>query len=82
MAQVFVDADRAGVQMDFENMPVEFWNVCPEWLPDQHVSNQNVCRGWILILRGTWGEHLTTFQLRMSESERGTEFVMVRFDGM
>ena len=26
VVQVFVDADRASVQMKFEDMPVEFWN--------------------------------------------------------
>ena len=30
--------------MEFEVMPVEFWNVFHEKLPDQHVGNQDVCR--------------------------------------
>ena len=72
VAQVFVDADRAGVQMESEDIPVEFWNACLERLPDQHVGNQNMCREWLLIQRGIWNEHLTRFQLRASKSERGT----------
>ena len=36
-------------------MPVEFWIVCHEWLLDQHVGNQNVCRERLLIQRGING---------------------------
>ena len=36
-------------------MPVEFWNVCPEQLPDQRVGNQNVCREGLLIQCGING---------------------------
>ena len=77
VAQVFVDADRAGVQMEYEDMHVEFWNVCHERLPDQHVGNQNMCHERLLIKRGIWSEHLTSLQLRASERARGTEFVTV-----
>ena len=41
--------------MEFEVMPVEFWNVLLEKLPDQHVGNQDVCRKRLLTQRGING---------------------------
>jgi len=41
--------------MEFEVMPVEFWNVFHEKLPDQHVGNQDVCCERLLIQRGSNG---------------------------
>ena len=41
--------------MEFEVMPVEFWNVFLEKLPDQHVGNQDVCRKRLLTQRGING---------------------------